>query len=345
MRIEISDYPESKTGNIVGGLKTRYLNCTRHAALDFLAYKKVINPILYLIESLDFAVKDCKAGRKSITTDNDTPEKRSGLGFSVKRFHMDDIKVFYDICTAYLEKGTPILISPDWYYIEGTMFFNKIHNDPHTSLLLGLDNDKKQICISDRWMNSDGSFEDFHKWIPMEQLEKAFWESDRSHGFYTIFDVDIPSNIEAKERELIKKILNESIFNMLYSQSDIESNSRGIGGIEAFSDYLIELLKADKEAIKGYYQQWSTEFFTCVVGLHYMFSNFLEYVSGLLKDNELNGISRDMFIIAGSWWKVMTSFRSKQPEVFELAHLMKAISRYEKSVLIKLENLLAVQDI
>lgn len=306
------NFSESPSSIIINGINTKYINCTRHATLDYLAYKGIEDKLHFVIKPVEFKYHDISSN--NIFNYNNTLRLN---GVSVDKLYVDTEEDLFCLCLKELKKDNPLFVWMDWFYIEGSRFYNKIHSDPHNALIVGIDEETKSLCLKDRWLSNQGSFVEEDKWIQIRDMKPAI-VNFCSRSFVQTFSVLDKSKI-LYDGELTNYIMTESIENMIGSRNEIDDMKRFLSDLSEKNDTIIP-------------KQIGTELLVNYVCDRYLFAVFL--------DNKIidKGLSAMFIEQAIAWWKAVAVLWSRQPDLYEMLFVMKSFIYTEEMLFEKLKS-------
>ena len=288
-------FHESPSNVVIDNINTKYINCTRHAALDFLSYKNISNKINFLIQPLEFS---CNIENITVMSEEKTRTVMNGI--EIEKKYIRNTEELLNIVVNEINNENVVFLWVDWYYVKGSRFYKKYHQDPHNALVVGVDNQKFDLCLKDRWLSErQVSFIDEDRWFNIGELSDAIANCKCFVQTFTISDKDkmLFGNL------LKKKIFEESYIN-LFVKNDFKK-------MYTFSED-IRFLKDNMAKKVG------TDLFVNYVGNRYLVSIFLDMILSTKETKRLLDQSL-------AWWKVVAVLWSRQPDLYEIGSVLRSI--------------------
>ncbi|HAU88272.1 MAG TPA: hypothetical protein DCW90_23190 [Lachnospiraceae bacterium] len=310
------NFIESNDPVIDNAIVTKYINCTKHAALDFLNYHGIEQKLQYIISPLEFHY-ECEQ-EMNMEHLFDTSNINETNGIRIIREFFSDYKELFAHCKNAIMNESPLLMWTEWYFVKDTRFYKKMRRDPHNTLIVGFDDEDEKICISDRWLEAAGTFEDTTRWVSSTVLQEAI-ESTQGNSFIQSFQLKEKTVLKNGE-ELKKEMLEKSIHNMTGSGMGIEK-------MLCFAKDLKTGFLKDEAGIKPYAKTIGSQLFRDYVGSRYLWS---VYVAQLNEDEQ---IQEGLMNQAIAWWKIIAVLWSKQPSIYETACMIQVFAENEKRLL------------
>lgn len=310
------DFIESNDQILDNTIITKYINCTKHAALDFLSYHKIEQKLQYIISPLEFHYE---AGQPmNMEHLFNSPNINETNGIQIRREYFSGYKQLFVQCKNAIMNESPLLMWTEWYFVKDTRFYKKMRRDPHNTLIVGYDDTEENICISDRWLDESGTFEDTTRWVNSIDLQEAI-EAAQGHSFIQSFQLKEKRLLKTGE-ELKKVMLEKSIYNMIGPGMGIEKM------LHFAKDLKVSFLK-DEAGIKPYAKTIGSQLFRDYVGSRYLWSVYISQF------NENVQLQESLMNQAIAWWKIIAVLWSKQPSIYETACMIQAFAENEKRLL------------
>jgi hypothetical protein len=234
--------------------------------------------------------------------------KRLGIRFHTEKFR--DPKDGQDKLDQLLEKGIPVAVQVDFYYMDYIPAWERVHINVHFVVVVGKNGSK--YIVSDSY---------FPKLVELEaeSLRKArFAGGSMSPKGFLFYPEYIPRELDYASA--VNKGIRKACFNMLR----IPIPFLGVKGIRAMAKKIVEWPSFARDSEHLSHEIMKINILledqgTGGAGFRFMYASFLQQAAAILNKQELNEASADMMKI-GDGWREISLFSARIGKNRDLGH-------------------------